>query len=38
MFVNFGTLPSVIAGMSTREKALCIEMALKEMKSRKEAK
>lgn len=35
MFCNFGTLPHVVADMSPREKALCTQMALKEMKSRK---
>lgn len=38
MFVNFGTLPSVIADMPIREKVLCLEMAIKEMKSRKDVK
>lgn len=35
MFCNFGTLPHVIAEMPLREKILCTQMALKEMKSRK---
>jgi hypothetical protein len=35
MFVNFGTLPHVIAEMSERERELCWQFAEKEMKSRK---
>ena len=36
MFVNHGTLPSVVASMSDREIALCWAMAMKEMNKRKE--
>jgi hypothetical protein len=34
MFINFGTLPSVVAEMSEREQELCWQFAEKEMKSR----
>jgi hypothetical protein len=34
MFINFGTLPSVVANMNDRELELCWQFAEKEMKSR----
>ena len=34
MFVNFGTLPSVVADLSPRELELCHQMAAIEMKKR----
>lgn len=35
MFVNHGTLPSVVAGLSSRERALLYAMAQKQIENRK---